>query len=365
MNRSMRLEPTVKGFHRRFRRGVLAAALVLLVLSIVLLSDRIDLRPIDWSNYRVAASNLASGRSPYQGVEFFGPPWLAMAFLPFAWMPPDASATFWLLLSIAAAYLITWLSGSWLGFPVGELGRIVISAASTLFPVAMYVYITGQVSALSALALVTLAVAPAGRRTPLMVIAVLVAAFKPHIVALPLILLFLEHLRRRAWRVPAMFTGSLVGAALISFLVVPNWPTEWLATILAGEFRGGPGLAARGYAGLREAGVPEALLVLPAAYSVTYWWRHGLSSTTLGLAISSGLIWLPYVRAYDYIVLWPAALAGAQQWLTSRWRAVAAVPVLSLLLLPLTDLGVLLPVVLYGMLAARQSLVGSNVPRPA
>ena len=52
-----------------------------LVVAVVLLaavfSDRAGFRPIDWENYMLAADRSGAGESPYQGVEFFAPPWIA------------------------------------------------------------------------------------------------------------------------------------------------------------------------------------------------------------------------------------------------------------------------------------------------
>jgi len=220
--------------------------------------------------------------------------------------------------------------------------------------------VTGQITALAEVALIGLAVlvASSGRRHILILtgLAALLVTAKPHIVGFPLGLILLEAIRSRRWKVPSVFGATIAIAAGVSWLLRPDWPAEWLHALQTAEFLGGPGLAARGYFGLREAGVPGILLWLPAGYSFFYWMRKGLTPTALALAITSGLTLLPYVRVYDYLVLWPAAITASGLLRARGPGILATVPLAAMLLLPLTDLAMLLPPLILGMLLARVTL---------
>lgn len=356
-------DPNLNRLSRRGRAVALGAATVILVTAAAVFSSRISFRPIDWQNYLSAASNLAGGRSPYQGVEFFGPPWLAMALIPFAWLPPGFSAMIWLLLAVGATYGISALTGVWQGFPASERGRLATNVAAVLLPVALYVYITGQVTALAVLGMIGLGVR-SRLSIPWIALAALLASFKPHIVAAPLALILLEHLRHRDWRTPLAFVGTLLVASLISWAVVPTWLADWSAAISSEAFRGGPGLAAGGFFGLREAGVPGWLLALPLVYVALRWWRRGLTPITLATAIAGGLVWVPYVRSYDFLALWPAALVASSSWRDTRPAWIWLAPLVLYGVLPLTDLALLLPVALFALLLGRTAAEPAAAPKP-
>ena len=333
---------------------------VVAILLAALFSDRAGFRPIDWQNYMLAAARLRAGGSPYQGVEFFAPPWIALLLIPFSLLPIEVSSGIWLLISVAAAFWATRLWTGFASFPATARSRVLLSALTAASPLALYVYVTGQITALAELALVALAVVAtsSGRRQILIVtvFASLLVTAKPHIVGLPLGLILLEEVRSRRWKVPTVFAATIGVAAVVSWLLRPEWPGEWLLGLQTGEFLGGPGLAARGYFGLREAGVPGILLWLPAGYALLYWMRKGPTPSALALAIAGGLMVLPYLRIYDHLILWTAAIAASGLLHAKGPRVFAAIPLAAMLLLPLTDLAMLLPVVIVGMLLTRVSL---------
>lgn len=345
--------------------GLSAAALLLAgwVFS------RIDYRPLDFHNYVAAAAELAAGRSPYDAVEFFAPPWVALILVPLTWLPPAFSAGLWLLASLAAVLAISALWIDHGSYPAGRRAPLLAGAAAVLSPTALYVYVTGQITALAGAALVYLIVSD--RRWPsrpwLAAAAVLLASAKPHIVGIPLLFLLLDDLRRGERRLPATAAASLGAAGAVSLVVLPSWPREWLSALRSADYLGGSGLVAEGYIGFRELGIPGVLLVLPLLYSAVYWYRRGPTPAAVALALAGGLIWLPYTRAYDQILLWPAALCGAAAWQSSRARLMFAVPLASFFGLPLTDLSLVLPLVLTALLVARISIrdtVGSAEHRP-
>ena len=340
-----------------------------LVVGAVLLaagfSDRAGFRPIDWENYLLAAARLRAGGSPYQGVEFFAPPWIALLLIPFSLLPIEVSSGTWLLISAAAAYSASMLWTRFGNFPAAPRSRVLLSALTAASPVAFYVYVTGQITALAELALIVLAVLATclEQRRILIptVIASLLVTAKPHVVGFPLALIVLEAVRSRRWKLPIVFGATIGIAAIVAWLLQPTWPGEWFRSLQTGEFLGGPGLAAGGYFGLREAGVPGILLWLPAGYALSYWKRNGLTAPALALAIAGGLTLLPYLRIYDHLVLWPAAITASGMLRSKGSPLFAAVPLAAIMLLPLTNLAMLLPPLIVGMLLAGVTL-GSRGP---
>ena len=207
-------------------------------------------RPIDWRNYMQAASRMLAGGSPYQGLEFFAPAWVAVALIPLQLLPAGISSGLWLLLSAAAAFASALIWTQYQGFPASPRARAVLSALTAASPAALYVYVTGQITALAELALVGLAVLAASKnRRGLLFSAVAASVMvtsKPHVVVLPLLLILLETVRARAWRVPVTFIATIFIASIASWIIRPGWPAEWVSAILSGQYLGGPGLAARG-----------------------------------------------------------------------------------------------------------------------
>jgi len=114
--------------------------------------------PIDWANYMEAASRMLAGASPYQDLEFFAPAWVAIALIPLQLLPAGSSAGVWLLLSAAAAFSSALIWTQYQGFPASARARALLSALTAASPAALYVCLTGQITALAELGLVGLAV---------------------------------------------------------------------------------------------------------------------------------------------------------------------------------------------------------------
>lgn len=322
-------------------------------------AERLGYRPLDLQNYLAAANEAAGGRSPYRSVEFFALPWVAILLIPLTWAPPAYSAGIWLLVSLAAVLALALLWIDYAGSPAGRRERLLAGITAVLSPAALYGYVTGQITALAGLALVYLAYStrPAKGLVWLIVPAALVAGAKPHIVGIPLALLLLDSLRSRNWRLPVYVAASVTVAGLIALLVLPDWPREWLGALGGGAYLGGSGLVAEGYLGLRELGIPGTVLALPLVYAVGYWFRHGTQPRSVALALASGLLWLPYTRVYDQVLLLPAAFIAAADWHSSRAGWMAALPLAAYAVMPLTDLSLILPAVLLALLLARSSIL--------
>jgi hypothetical protein len=216
-----------------------------------------------------------------------------------------------------------------------------------LTPAALFVYITGQISAIVVLAALVAAgeltrLGP-GQRRWLVAIGLVVTTLKPNIIWLPVLLMTLEILRRRDWRTVAMCIGVMIILTAISFVWLPDWPVSLLLAWRAGAYRGGVGLVAAGYIGLIELGVPLWVFVPFVLYLFRRWWHASLSRPVLALAFAMCLLVTPYSRSYDHVILiLPsiASLAGPAG--ITRYLRFALI--IAAWLAPLLTLAVLAPV---------------------
>ena len=313
--------------------------------------------PIDLGHYKEAARLILQREIPYWRVEFFGPPWFAFFMLPFLLVPPEAAGSLWALLSVLAVSGTAIVSSIWLEFPRRPVLRAVTIGGLAFAPPALYVYVTGQISAVVGFALVylarTLSLPKVESKLLGITLAFAVLTLKPHIVLLPASLCLLQLVRLRAWKALAAVLVAMAGLVLLTSSLVSGWPTALLQAIRAGAFRGGPGLVAEGYLGLLELGVPVVLLVLPGIYACALWWKRGLTPMTTALAIAANLIAAPYSRAYDYVLLLLPALVAARSSQRARvdWATVLAFT--SFVLLPATPLALLAPALMMIALVVR------------
>ncbi len=343
--------------------------LVLLGVGLVVaLAATLPVHMIDFEHYQAGARALWAGRNPYGSVEFFAPPWLALWLGPLLLLPTNIAAVLWLLLACLSVGGSAGLAAHWAARPDTGRARLMGVMVTTLLPAALVVYITGQISALVGLALLAACSAIQApdrrRRTWLIAAALLVTTFKPHVVIAPLLLCGLELLRRRAWRALTA-TGLLLAVSVaFAFVVLPGWPGALIAAWLGGAFRGGSGLVATGYVGLPDLGAPWWLFLPLAVYVGVAWWRQGLSPWVVGLALTTGLLLVPYHRVYDHVLLiLPAWLAWWSPSLLGGW--VARGLILAALLVTLTDFSILAPVLVGAALLTTGSAVSLGLPTEA
>ncbi|MBN2554506.1 MAG: DUF2029 domain-containing protein [Anaerolineales bacterium] len=321
--------------------GVIALALLALVLT---LSAIPAFRPIDFGNYMTAAGLLLHGVNPYSAVEFFAPPWSILLLAPFTLLPPDLAAGAWLILSAFAQVACAALALRWLGIPVSRRKRAALLSLSALLPAAIFTYLTGQVSSFVALALLLALWACARPAFHPAVLGLLLgaAALKPHLAAIPALLCALELLRHRQWTRLA-WTGLIFALlAGFSFLLLPGWVPALMDAWLGGAFRGGPELAARGYLGLLELGVPYILLLPALAYTLYACMKEGLTPRVAALALAAGLLLTPYTRVYDQVLLTFPAMLTVCAFKPGK-RLAAALILIAAFGLPLTPAWMLAP----------------------
>jgi hypothetical protein len=304
----------VNGRHAPRQSLLLWLALPLLfVAAVFALSRVLPLALIDFEHYYQASHALWQRQNPYGVIEFFAPPWMALVLGPLLLLPLATASAAWVILLVVVMGGTAALSTAWLNYPLSPRTRLLVLALTVLAPSALFVYITGQVTGLVALAALLAAWLIATRRAerlPWLVAAALwLTLLKPHIVALLVLLCGLELLRRRAWRVLAWLACLCAAGALFGLALLPAWPSALWSAWRAGAYLGGPGLVAAGYRGLREVGVSWWLWLPLAGYVVYAWRQRGLTAYVAALALPVGLLLVPYHRAYDQVVLFLPVLS--------------------------------------------------------
>jgi len=164
----------------------LAAVLAVLVLG-WLLSQVLPLALIDFQHYAQVSRLIWHGQNPYGAVEVFAPPWLALFLAPLLPLPIKLASGIWVIIGLATIAATTLLAQRWLGAPRQAWARLGSLGFMLLTPAALFVYITGQLSALVVLAAL-LAGGELLRPRPrpwMMAITLAVTTFKPNIIWLP------------------------------------------------------------------------------------------------------------------------------------------------------------------------------------
>jgi len=212
----------------------------------------------------------------------------------------------------------------------GQRHQSALLGLAAIAPYALFTYITGQLSivALSACVLSAWGLTT-GRHWPT-AIGLILASLKPHIVALPMVLVVLELMYRRHWQPLLIASGVLVAMGLVAVLLVPAWPRTMLASWAGGAFYE----PRDNLLGLSTFDVPLWLTYPFVAYALLLWWHRNLDAHVLALAVAVNLLTIPYSRSYDYVLLL-LPLAAARGASPSPQRRVSLGLVLLAQLLPL------------------------------
>lgn len=294
-----------------------------------------------WSATAAAPIPLAGGgttRSPCTGATFAYPFWTALAMVPFAVLPLAASAAAWISLSVGAVAL--GVAGAWSAFrgPIRAtaLCVVVVAFSQPLWLVLRY----GQTTALELglLGLAAWSMARGRERSAGVAFAALL--LKPQLVFLawPVLLVDAARARRR----PFLFTviGATAAILVLSLLVAPRWPLEWLATVLGPRIRIAPLLPTVWGLASDTLGAPAwgALLVVALVLALIRLLRGVFVDrvSLLALGVSVSLFASPHVWTYDHLLLavpWAATLAIAAR-LGARGRPLRYALVLVAVVLP-------------------------------
>jgi hypothetical protein len=218
-------------------------------------------------------------------------------------------------------------------------------------PAALFAYVTGQISPLVAVGMLgALWFARRPHTHPLSVaLALTLATLKPHIVALPIVVVLLELAARRRYSHLVSIVGVALVLTLFGVLVLPSWIPSMMDALQRGAYLGGPDLAAPGFRGLRELGVPGWIILPVLAYILYTWSRERLTARVAALALAGGLLVVPYTRVYDQVLLaFPACLVILV--VDGRRLLRMAIAVLAVLVVPWTPAWPLAPVLMIASL---------------
>jgi hypothetical protein len=253
--------------------------------------------PIDFCRFYTASKMILDGQIPYGELPFFAPPWLAFVLSPLLIFPCSSAALAWILTNIALTITSTGVLGMLASVP--RRYRLLVGTASALLPYAVFTYITGQLSIITLASCTLCAWGLSRRHREATVIGLLLATLKPHIVALPMLLVLLELLRRRRWS--SLFAASvgLLALCIVGLAFVPTWPQALLTSWTSGSFYE----PRKNLLGLAAFGVPVWLTYPFIGYALLLWWQRRLDLHTLALGVTVNLLAIPYSRSYDYILL--------------------------------------------------------------
>lgn len=335
---------------------VLAAAVAIGLLTGA--AAKFSFQPIDFRHYMLASAQILAGVSPYGTVEFFAPPWFSFLLGPLLPLPEALSSGIWLFINLASVYATAILAIKWLGAREDILSHRAMILLSPLLPSALYVFLTGQVTALMGIAVLGVAVAVRRQGRGLArlatVFGLMLLTLKPHLMILPGALLLLELARRKRVRVFALLLSLGACVLILSFILLPRWPAEYLASLRMAGYKGGQGYVASGYVGLRELGLPSWIMVPISLYPLYAWWRGGLQPHTLSVALAANLVVVPYSRVYDHILLLLPAIVLVSNGGHKAAKLGGLLAAMGLAVVDLSPLALLTPLlILIGLLIAR------------
>lgn len=281
---------------------------------------------------------------------------------PLIYFPYQVGSLVWIIFLVIANLLAVAAWIAYFAYPIDSRRRLILTTLFALAAPSLYVYVTGQVSSIAFLCL-TYLLLKMDRSWKGIATTITGITFKPHLSVLPLFLYLLESFRNRQISPIFRMSTTVFSLMVLSSYFYPNWLEEWLQALLKGDYRGGSGLVSAGYFGFREAGVPIWLLILPSLYVIFTWYKEGLTPYVLSFSLISNLLIIPYHRAYDYILLYPACLLILAHSTKSTFAIAAKfLALLSILVIPLSPLVLLSPVsVLIALLMLR---IGSGTLQP-
>jgi uncharacterized membrane protein len=297
----------------------------------------------DFSGFWAGAHALASGVNPYDrnlwppflaaldvqasADNVFGyPAWVALALVPFGFLPLELATAVWDVLGVVLA---TFAARALVRRYLPRMPLAHSLAGFVLFgsPPAIVALYSGQWTFLLLAAGCALALefdARHGRRAALLAVGLLA---KPHLAAFAL---WSYAVRARALSTPAFMPtliGGLTAVPVASLLVIPNWWTAWLAAIPTARVPAAPDsavLAGALYQFLGPGGtVAGAVLVVAGVVLSLRVERSSDAWLPIWLALS--LAATPYSWIYDQLLLLVPIVLGAGALRRDSARAALAV----------------------------------------
>jgi hypothetical protein len=288
--------PRLRHPSARLSLALLVAALTLGSVA-SLLGPALNWAPIDFCRFHNASKMILAGRSPYGQLPFFTPPWLAFLLSPLLLLPCSSAALAWILANTALIIGSSHGLGTLAVIP--RRYRLPIATLTALLPYAFFAYITGQLSIVALASCVLCARGLSTQRHRAVVIGLLLATLKPHIVAVPMLLVLLELVHRKQWSSLLAALSVLLALGALGAMFVPTWPEALLTSWTTGAFYE----PRQNLLGLATFGVPAWLTYPFVGYTLLLWWQRRLDLQILGLSAAVNLLLVPYSRSYDCVLL--------------------------------------------------------------
>jgi len=277
---------------------VIVGTLLAFATIAVLAGPTLRWEPIDFCRFYAASKMILAGQNPYGQIPFFAPPWFAFLMSPLLLVPCPSAALAWVLLNvliILASSSILWTQAS----AHSQRCRLALLGLTAVTPYALFAYMTGQLSIVMLGACVLAAYGLVTDHQWAIAASLVLATLKPHVVALPMLLVVLELMRRRRWLPLLVASAILATLGLIAALLVPTWPRALLVSWTSGAFYE----PRENLLGLAAFGIPLWLTYPFVAYTLLLWWRRSFDRYVLALAVVANLLAIPYSRSYDYVLL--------------------------------------------------------------
>jgi hypothetical protein len=270
----------------------------------------------------VVREQVARGLPP---TPFVYPAGVALAYVPFSWLPYDVAAALHVALMTALLVVAAVMGADLLALP----RRWAVLGALAWGPAAAGV-ISGQNSALALLLVVVAALGLARNRDMITGIASGVLAYKPQLAAPLLGLLLL----RGRWRAAGVAIAAIGVQYLLGVLATGGnwaWPTDWLATLgqyASADFHDNgwqaislPALGTRlaivtGIGAFAVAGYAAAIVAVVASIPAL---RRLPPLDAVALACAIGLLASPHAWVYDATLLLPAIAVLAVRSVERGW----------------------------------------------
>jgi hypothetical protein len=313
----MRIQPRVL----EFGYGVFVVVVLLLSLRLVSIQGAGG----DWHDFDVfygAAKAALAGNALHTitgkyALPFWYPPWIAWAFIPFAFFSRSVALFLYQAISLASALGSIHLLSRYHNPEIRILDECFMLAMA--IPLSFQVLIVGQMEFIYLAVLVCIMFAAERQMHLLVAILFPFVLAKPHLVVLFTVFLF--------WRMGVR--AALMSLAVIVLLLGtatvlrPNWPFEWLRVLQQSGIRtdGLPfttlaGLLGRTENWLGSANLPISLALLAVGAALLWKVRSLPTVPLLSLALALSLLAAPRAYAYDLTLLIPALI-----WLTAaRFR---------------------------------------------
>ncbi len=249
---SQRIETALA--HRPALRTIILVFFLLLLLilfaSLIHLTLRDNTIGMDYYTFWLAGQRVLQGQNPYDetvaiqsqlgimrrlaGPEddqmgFAYPPYALLPTLPFALLPFDWAQAFWL-----AFCFLTLVSALYATQPTRAIPLMAI--VLTFFPVTFGLLLGNFVILISAILLIFFAIVVFGNHHSTAIQIVLGAllawtTIKPQFIVLYLLFIALYTLKKRLWTLGLSFIITSISLLLLSFMLVPGWPSLWLERI--------------------------------------------------------------------------------------------------------------------------------------